>query len=132
MDKEWDLLDHDECCLYQKMTVDFIKKHFGDIRFDLLSVNQNLTLEMIEEFKDKISWASICINNKQLTDSFIYNYREYLIWDMVLANQVLNLQLLVVLSEIYRKKETAPSNRKEFWNAVSRYQPITGCLITGS
>ena len=124
MEKDWDTLDHDECCLYQIMTVDFIKKHINDIKFDLLSVNHNLTLDIIEEFKDKISWSSICINNKKLTDIFIYNYKEYLIWEMVLANQELNLQLLVVLSEIYRKKDTAPANRKSFWNAVSRYQPI--------
>ena len=124
MDRNWDKLDHAECCLYQSMTVDFIKRHEEDIRFDLLSVNSNLTLEIIEAFKDKISWNSICLNNKKLTDSFIYNYREYLNWHMVLANQQLNLQLLVVLSEIYKKKETAPANRKDFWNAVSRYQKI--------
>ena len=124
MEKNWNTLDHDECCLYQVLTVDFIKRHEKDIRFDLLSVNANLTLDIIEAFKDKISWTSICLNNKKLTDSFIYNYREYLNWEMVMANQKLNLQLLVVLSELYRKKETAPSNRKSFWNAVSRYQKI--------
>lgn len=124
MDKNWDSLNHAECCLYQALTVDFIKRHEKDIRFDLLSVNNNLTLAIIDEFKDKISWASICLNNKKLSDSFIYNYKEYLYWDMVMANQMLNMQLLVVLSEIYRKKETAPKNRKDFWNAVSRYQKI--------
>lgn len=126
MDQFWDTLDHDECCLYQKMDVDFIKRHEEDINFALLSVNTHITFGILDAFEDKISWASICLNPKTLTDSLIYNYRGKMIWDLVLKNQQLNLKLLVVLSEIYKRVKTSPSkeNRLNFWESVSRYQNL--------
>ena len=108
------------------MDVDFIKRHEKDINFPLLSVNKYLNFGILDEFKDKISWVSICLNPKMLTDSLIYNYRGNMLWDLVLKNQQLDLQLLIVLSEIYKRIKTSPSkeNREDFWKAISRYQNL--------
>ena len=50
MDKNWKDLDHTECCLYQKMSLDFVKKHVKDIDWPSLSVNPNLTTDIIDKY----------------------------------------------------------------------------------
>jgi hypothetical protein len=118
--EQWNELNHTICCLYQKMSVKFINEHIDDIDWPSLSVNPNLTIEIIDAFPNKISWASICINKKTVSDVILYNYRTKILWGVLLPHQQLNLKLLVVLSEAFRKSRSKVA--KMFWKAVSRYQ----------
>ena len=121
MEANWDSLDKDEISLYQNMSIRFLLRHENDINWKLYSANPFITMEAIEFFKDKISWINFCINGKLLTDTVIYNYRDKMEWNVLLNKQQLDLQLLICLSEIYRK-DPEESTAKSFWKAVSRYQ----------
>ena len=96
-------------------------RHQDKINWKLDSINPNITLDAIEFFTDKISWINFCINGKLLNPTVIYNYRDYMVWNIVLNKQQLEPQLLIILSELYRKH---PENEheKSFWKAISRYQ----------
>lgn len=122
LEKQWDELDHKECCLYQQMDASFIEKHINDIDWHCLSVNPFLTIEILDKFKNKISWESMCLNMKIISDTVIYNYKNKMVWQLLLPHQQLNTKLLVVLSEYYRTSRC--KNRKMFWKSVSRYQKI--------
>lgn len=120
MYRDWDKLDHKECCQYQAMSVQFIKDHIDDIDWNMLSINKHLTFGILEEFTNKINWVNLCMYNSKLADNVIYHFRTKMVWQLLLSHMQLNLQLLIVLSEIYRKSKA--KNRNMFWKAVSRYQ----------
>ena len=120
MDEHWDELDHKEVSYYQKMSVDFITRHNQDIDFTALSTNPFITFEILDKFSSRISWATISINGKMLSDTFLANYYNKLYWNLILSRQQLNLKLLITLSEIYRKSRA--NNKPDFWKAISRYQ----------
>jgi hypothetical protein len=122
MDEHADELDRDEESLYQKMSVDFIRKYIKHINFHNLSVNPFITFEILDAFSNKISWASISINGKMLSESLMFNYRNKLIWKLVLAHQQLQLKFLIIMSEVMRKSRAKAA--KDFWDAVSRYQKV--------
>ena len=121
MDEHWDELDKDEVSMYQNMSIRFLLKHEDDINWKLYSTNPFISIDTIDFFKDKISWVNICINGKITSPNVIYNYRDHMVWNILLNKQQLELQLLIILSEIYRVNP-AESQAKEFWKAVSRYQ----------
>lgn len=121
IEEHLDELDIDEISLYQNLSLKFLMRHQDKINWKLYSINSNITLDAIEFFTDKISWVNFCINGKLLNPAVIYNYRDYMIWNIVLNKQQLEPQLLIILSELYRKN---PNNEheKSFWKAISRYQ----------
>lgn len=121
MEEHWDELDKDEVSLYQPMSIRFLLKYADEINWKLYSVNSHITMDAIEYFTDRISWVNFCINGKLLNESVIYNYRDHMIWSIVLNKQQLGLRLLIVLSELYRKNPTG-EKEQDFWKAVSRYQ----------
>lgn len=121
MDEQWDSLDHRECCLYQKMSLNFVHDHLKDIDWPSLSVNPNLTTDIIDKYPSKISWSSISINPKPVSDTILYNYRTKIYWSLLLPHQQLDTKLLVVISESFRKARMRPVI-KQFWKSVSRYQ----------
>lgn len=123
MDKNWKNLDHTECCLYQKLSLDFVKKHVRDIDWSSLSVNPNLTTDIIDKYINKISWASISINEKPVSDTILYNYRTKIYWNLLMPHQILNMKVLVIISEAFRRSRAREASRT-FWKAVSRYQNI--------
>lgn len=116
-----DSVDFDDISLYQNLSIKFLIKYSDKINWKLYSVNPNITMDAIEFFADKISWTNFCINGKLLNSSVIYNYRDHMIWNIVLNKQQLDLQLLIILSEIYRKNPSGEVE-KSFWKAISRYQ----------
>ena len=113
--------ERDECCLYQKLSIGFITKHQKSINFKLLSVNPNITFEILDKFSTRISWVNISLNGKALSDTFIAHYANKIVWSLLLAHQQLNLKLLIFLSEKYRKNYRS-KQAKRFWDAISRYQ----------
>ena len=113
--------ERNDCCLYQKLSVDFVTRHQKTINFKLLSINPNITFEILDKFSNRISWVSISLNGKILSDTFIANYANKIVWSLLLSHQQLNLKLLVYLSEKYRKNSRSKQARR-FWDAVSRYQ----------
>jgi len=122
MHEKWDELDHSECCLYQKMSLDFIHKHLKDIDWDLLSINKNLSFPVIDKYPSKINWINLCMSGNILSDTLIYNYRTKMVWNLLLARQHLDLKLLIVLSEVFKKSRA--KNTKMFWKSVSRFEKI--------
>lgn len=122
MEEHWDELDHDKICMYEKMSTDFITRHQADINFRLLSINPNITIEILDKFATRIDWMSICINGKFVSDVILYNYYNHIYWTILLAKQQLDLKLLIALCEKYRKSRA--KNRDDFWKAISRYQDI--------
>ena len=127
MEEHLDELNWKEVCLYQKLSVDFITRHLKQIDFPSLSVNPYITFEILDKFSNKISWSSISLNGKALTKAVMYNYRNKLIWTLVLSHQQLDLEFLIHMSETMRKSRS--KNAKEFWKAVSRYQDIDNTYI---
>ena len=127
MEEHLDELNWDEVCLYQKLSVDFIKKHIKHIDFNKLSVNPFITFEILDTFSNKISWASISINGKGLSESMMYNYRNKLEWTLVLNHQQLALKFLIIMSEVMRKSRAKAS--KGFWRAVSRFQQVDATYV---
>jgi hypothetical protein len=127
MDEHADDLNWDEVSLYQKMIVDFIVKHQKQINFRLLSGNPFLTFEIIDRFSTKISWPTISMNGKGLSESMMFNYRNKLVWSIVLSQKQLELKFLIIMSEIFRKSRA--KNAKEFWKAVSKFQPLDKTYI---
>ncbi len=130
IEKEWPNWNKEqrlECCQYQKLTYDFIKKHEDEVNWPAISINpQTLggedVFKILDGFPSKISWSSMCINPKPISDTILYNYRSKMLWNIVLGKQHLNLRFLIILSEVYRK--TKAPNAKEFWRAVSAIEDI--------
>lgn len=119
MSKNWEKLDHHECCLYQKFSVEFLKKHEKTIDWKALTINPNLTIEILDAFPKKIDWISLCVNEKHLADTIIYNYRRNIYWQLLLPHRIMDMKLLVFLSEFYKKSRV--KNMPMFWKSVSRY-----------
>lgn len=128
MEEHLDELDWDEVSLYQQMSVDFITKHQKNINFTNLSVNPYITFEILDAFSNKISWPSISINGKVLSESLMYNYRNKLEWPLVLSHQQLNLKFLIIMSEVMRKSRAKAA--KTFWTSISRYQKINVTYVS--
>ena len=130
IEKEWPNWNDEqrrECCTYQRLTLDFLKAHADEVYWPEVSINpQTMAGEewyrILDKFPNKISWISICMNSKEKTPTFLFNYRYKMYWEFVLAQQHLNINLLIDLSEIYRKSRA--KNTKNFWDAVSRYEKI--------
>lgn len=123
---QWDLMtreDRIKACLYQKFSLAFVKDHVKEISWPHLSVNPNITFEILDTFPRKISWKSICVNAKKLSDAFLYNYRLRLEWDIILCKQQLGAEILVRLAEAFRKS-SLKSQKEKFWKAVSRFQEM--------
>lgn len=115
--------ERDDACLYQNLSIDFCKAHVNEINWPNFSVNPWITFGHLDKFAKHISWISICLNPKMYTDSFLYNYRLHLKWDIILAKKQLDMQLLVFLAEAFRKSSKM-AEKKAFWKAVSRYQTM--------
>ena len=121
---KWDEEQRRECCLYQKMSIEFLSSHSKEIDWPCVSINPQTmgqSWEVWEKFHTRLSWTSICLN-KSLADNIIYNFRNKIVWNLLLSHQHLNIKLLIVLSEIYRKSRAKAA--KDFWKAVSRYEKI--------
>jgi hypothetical protein len=131
LEKIWPTLspeDKSDACLYQKMSIEFIKRHADEIDFNKLSTNPNITFGIMEAFADRISWKTICINSKKLSDSFLYNFRLRIDWEAYLQFHQLEAEILVHLAEAFRKS-TARDAKKKFWKALSKFQEMDTAFI---
>ena len=128
MEANLDKLNWDEVALYQKLSVDFITRHQKEIDFHKLSVNPFLTFEILDAFSNKISWPSISLNGKGLSESLMYNYRNKLEWTLVLSHQQLQLKFLINMSEVMRKSRAKAA--KSFWKAISHYQKLNVTYVS--
>jgi hypothetical protein len=113
----------DEACLYQNIPLAFIRSHVREINWPNLSVNHNVTFEILDAYSRKISWKSICVNAKKLSDTFLYNYRLRLEWYIVLEKQQLEAEILVRLAEAFRKSSLR-TQKEKFWKAISKFQEM--------
>lgn len=126
LDEVWPTLtpaEKKEACLYQKFPIKFIKEHHDEIDFVNLSTNPSLTFDIMDTFANDLSWKTICLGEKKLSDTFLYNFRLRVDWDLVLRKQQLEAEILVHLAEAFRKS-TAKEAKKNFWKALSRHQEM--------
>jgi hypothetical protein len=126
LNTQWDLMtkeQKDEACLYQNIPLAFIRSHVREINWPNLSVNPNVTFEILDAYSRKISWKSICVNAKKLSDTFLYNYRLRLEWYIVLEKQQLEAEILVRLAEAFRKSSLR-TQKEKFWKAISKFQEM--------
>ena len=125
LEKNWPTMTPEqkrEVWQYQKVDLAFVTRHYNEVDWPSLSINPFITVEILVNFEHRISWPSICINDKRIADEILVNFRHHMLWNVVLAKQYLDMKCLVVLSEIYRKSRDPKS--KIFFKAVSRYQKI--------
>lgn len=126
LETQWDLMtreEKDEACLYQNIPIAFIRNHLKEINWPNLSVNPNITFEILDSYSRKISWKSICVNAKKLSDTFLYNYRLRLEWYIILEKQQLEAEILVRLAEAFRKSSLR-TQKEKFWKAISKFQEM--------
>ena len=127
IEKEWPNWNNEqriEACLYQKFSIEFLQKHSDEVYWPNISINAETmgqSFEVWEKFQTKLSWSTICLR-KNIADNIVFNFRNKIIWTMLLQHQRLNIKLLICLSEVYRKSRA--KNSKDFWKAVSRYEVI--------
>jgi len=98
-DINWDYL-----CLYQNLTVDFIKKYSNEINWEIISENQLLNFDILAEYHKKINWEKLSKNIKSqylLNDTFIDLFKNENIWDcLIWSNNISNENLYKYLDKL--------------------------------
>jgi hypothetical protein len=127
MEENADKLDWVQVSMYQQMSLPFIIKHQKQINFRYLSMNPYLTFEILDKFSSKISWSMLSMNGRALSESMMFNYRNKVIWELILSHQQLRLEFLIHMSEVMRKSRAKTT--KMFWRAISRFQKLNKVYI---
>jgi hypothetical protein len=98
-----------------KLSDNFLRKYidkFTDSEWRSISVFQNLSLDFIRDFKDKLDWLQI-YKNQELTEDFIEEMDHKTYWDVITSHQK-------YLSEQFIERH---SNEINFnWKNIRRYQ----------
>ena len=80
---------------YQKLSEEFIEKHYDKVKWGNISEYQKLSENFIEKYSDKLNWFYISIYQK-LSEEFIEKYCDKVDWYCILKYQE--------LSEEFRQK----------------------------
>ncbi|HUS49380.1 MAG TPA: hypothetical protein VMZ91_04405 [Candidatus Paceibacterota bacterium] len=80
-----------------------------EIKKTIKELNLNCS---IEEFKDKVDWYEISINQK-LSENFIREFQDKVNWEYISSDQILSLEFV---REFQDKVE---------WECIEEYQNIT-------
>ena len=82
-----------DLCTYQNLSIDIMEEYKDNILWDIISENQFMTLEFIYDNKDLINWPLLCKNIKTeylLNEAFIELFKEYDIWNILIWSKNIN------------------------------------------
>ena len=89
MDWDWYIVTSKAHYVPSVQLLKYIEDCNGKINWDAISVNSNLTLEVIREYKSDIDWDAYVENNPQFFEisdnlvKFINDYEQYISWDVL-------------------------------------------------
>src|SRR5574343_1731177 len=64
---------------YQKLSEEFIEKHYDKVDWDYISINQKLSEELIDKYNNKVDWDNISKYQK-LSEELIEKYNNKVDW----------------------------------------------------
>ena len=74
-------------CTYQNLSINIMEKYKENIIWDIVSENQFMTFEFIYDNKTSINWPLLCKNIKiefLLNEAFIELFKDYDIWNILI------------------------------------------------
>ena len=101
---------------YQQLSLDFIKEFQNKVNWESISSRQKMSEEFLKEFKHKIYWDKISIFQK-LSENFIREFQDEVSWNCVSKYQK--------LSENFIRE----SQDKIDWTYISKYQKLSENFI---
>ena len=116
IEKHYDKVDWYNISQYQKLSESFIEKYIDKVDWSCISQYQTLSEEFIEKHIDKVYWCSISINQK-LSEEFIEKYIDMVNWRCISIYQK--------LSEEFIEKHIDKVN----WNCILLYQKLSKKFI---
>lgn len=72
--------------------VSFINSN--DCNWETISMDKNLSIEFIREYKDYLDWYIISIFHK-LTESFIEEFQDVIRWEWIVDKQILSFDFCI-------------------------------------
>lgn len=84
-------LDINMICVKQKLTMEFIERHFCDLKPFVTEIcdNQKLTEDFMRKYKDDLDWSAISRSQK-LTEDFMNEMSDYIDWTWASCKQKMN------------------------------------------
>ena len=76
-----------ELCTYQNLSISIMEEYKDNLIWDIISENQFMTLEFIYDNRTSINWPLLCKNIKidfLLNESFIELFKDYDIWNILI------------------------------------------------
>jgi phosphoribosylanthranilate isomerase len=116
-------------CMFQRVSVDFIRKHQDIINWKMISIHQYLSEEFIEEFAHKVKWIYICLFQK-LTKDFIRKMIKFVDWQSIAFRQLDFDEDKDFINEFDKELTKRDSKNKfKFWSIKGKYHRIIGPAI---
>jgi len=138
--ENYDKVNWELICQYQRLTEDFMRAYKKDIVWKIASRYQVLSEELMDEMKDSLDWFSIS-KYQRLSEKFMRAHAQYIEWNIVSRYQDMSEYFVnefkdkLVLDAVKaHKDETERKERKtgtNFFNdacrnSFKRYVAVTG------